>query len=112
VANMIVIDSSPRSPSMSNTSSMSRQERLRRVLILCCSFARNLAYYWVGRSKEFLPLQSPVLEDIHDLRRMIGRQTVASRIIWHTSELIIWRTSCESGVKGLGEGIFRGKMKL
>jgi hypothetical protein len=21
------------------------------------------------------------------------------RIIWHTSELIIWRTSCESGVK-------------
>jgi predicted nuclease of restriction endonuclease-like (RecB) superfamily len=24
---------------------------------------------------------------------------VASRIIWHTSELIIWRTSCESGVK-------------
>jgi hypothetical protein len=38
--------------------------------------------------------------------------TGASRIIWHTSELIIWRTSCESGVKGLGEGIFRGNMKL
>ena len=37
---------------------------------------------------------------------------VASRIIWHTSELIIWRTSCESGVKRLGEGIFRGNMKL
>jgi hypothetical protein len=34
--------------------------------------------------------------------------TVASRIIWHISELIIWRTSCESGVKRLGEGIFRG----
>jgi nucleotide-binding universal stress UspA family protein len=39
-------------------------------------------------------------------------ETVASRIIWHTSELIIWRTSCESGVKRLGEGIFRGNMKL
>src|SRR5258708_17007005 len=37
---------------------------------------------------------------------------VASRIIWHTSELIIWRTSCESGVKRLGEGIFRSNMKL
>jgi hypothetical protein len=30
--------------------------------------------------------------------------SVASRIIWQTSELIIWRTSCESGVKRLGEG--------
>jgi hypothetical protein len=39
-------------------------------------------------------------------------QAVASRIIWHTSELIIWRTSCESGVKRVGEGIFRGNMKL
>ena len=29
-------------------------------------------------------------------------RTVASRTIWHTSELIIWRTSCESGVKRLG----------
>jgi hypothetical protein len=37
---------------------------------------------------------------------------VACRIIWHTSELIIWRTGCESGVKRRGEGTFRGNMKL
>jgi len=36
---------------------MSRQDRLRRVLILCCSFARNLAYYRVGRSTDYLHLQ-------------------------------------------------------
>jgi len=41
-----------------------------------------------------------------------GGMGVASRIIWHTSDLIIWRTSCESGVERLGEGIFRGNMKL
>jgi hypothetical protein len=29
---------------------LSRDERLRRVLTLCCSFARNLAYYWSARS--------------------------------------------------------------
>jgi hypothetical protein len=29
--------------------------------------------------------------------------SVASRIIWHTSELIISRTTCEPGVKGLGK---------
>ena len=39
--------------------SMSRQDRLRRVLILCCSFARNLAYYRIGRSTEYLQLQAP-----------------------------------------------------
>ncbi len=38
---------------------MSRDDRLRRVLILCCSFARNLAYYRVGRTKKYLHLQSP-----------------------------------------------------
>ena len=44
--------------------------------------------------------------------RLYRKIIVASRIIWHTSELIIWRTSCESGVKRLGKGIFRGNMKL
>src|SRR5258706_12493841 len=37
---------------------MTREERLRRVLILCCSFARNLAYYRIGRTKEFVHLQA------------------------------------------------------
>jgi hypothetical protein len=45
-------------------------------------------------------------------RQAVMAKIVASRIIWHTSELIIWRTSCESGVKRLREGIFRGNMKL
>ncbi len=35
---------------------MSRKDRLRRVVILCCSFARNLAYYRVGWGKEHEPL--------------------------------------------------------
>jgi hypothetical protein len=37
--------------------SLSRDERLRRVLILCCSFARNLAYYRTGRRTPYLHLQ-------------------------------------------------------
>ena len=32
------------------------------------------------------------------------RLCVAFRIIWHTSELIIWRTSCESEVRMCGAG--------
>lgn len=36
---------------------MSRNERLRRVVILCLSFARNLAYYRVGRSAQHVRLQ-------------------------------------------------------
>ena len=49
---------------------------------------------------------------LFDLDRNCVRQVVASRFIWHTSELIIWLPSCESGVKRLGEAIFRGNMKL
>lgn len=30
---------------------MTRKDRLRRVVILCCSFGRNLAYYRVGQSE-------------------------------------------------------------
>ncbi len=36
---------------------LSRDERLRRVLILCCSFAWNLAYYRTGRRAPHLQLQ-------------------------------------------------------
>jgi len=36
---------------------MSRRDRLRRVIILCRNFAVNLAYYRVGRRPEHLPLQ-------------------------------------------------------
>jgi uncharacterized protein (DUF1330 family) len=35
-----------------------------------------------------------------------ARPLVAFRIIWHTSELIIWRTSCESEVRMCGQGPF------
>ena len=38
-------------------STMSRRDRLRRVVILCRNFAANLAYYRVGRRAEHLPLQ-------------------------------------------------------
>src|SRR5919204_3835775 len=31
---------------------MPRKDRLRRVVILCCSFARNLAYYRIAWSQE------------------------------------------------------------
>jgi hypothetical protein len=36
---------------------MSRRDRLRRVVILCRNFAVNLGYYRVGRRPEHLPLQ-------------------------------------------------------
>jgi hypothetical protein len=35
---------------------MARSDRLRRVVLLCTSFARNLAYYRAGRSQSALPL--------------------------------------------------------
>ena len=31
---------------------MSRKDRLRRVVLLCCAFTRNLAYYRVGQEEE------------------------------------------------------------
>jgi hypothetical protein len=39
------------------TVTMSRRDKLRRVVILCRNFAVNLAYYRVGRRPEYLPLQ-------------------------------------------------------
>jgi len=38
---------------------MTRKEQLRRVVILCCRFARNLAYYRVARSREYKHLFDP-----------------------------------------------------
>ena len=38
---------------MIDNTQMPRKDRLRRVVILCCSFARNLAYYRVAWSKEY-----------------------------------------------------------
>jgi hypothetical protein len=42
---------------MTATETMSRRDRLRRVVILCRNFTVNLAYYRVGRRSEHLPLQ-------------------------------------------------------
>jgi hypothetical protein len=42
-------------------SALTRSERLRRVIILCCNFARNLAYYRVGQAA---PLKA-LLADAH-----------------------------------------------
>jgi hypothetical protein len=42
---------------MTDNSSMTKRERLRRVAILCRNFAVNLAYYRVGRKPEHLHLQ-------------------------------------------------------
>jgi hypothetical protein len=39
-------------------------------------------------------------------------RSVACRIIWHTSELIIWRTGPESRMKLCGAGIFAPDSKL
>jgi hypothetical protein len=44
---------------MSSTAPMSQKDRLRRVVILCCAFARNLAYYRVGQDKEHKHLFDP-----------------------------------------------------
>lgn len=38
---------------------ISRRDRLRRVVILCRNFARNLAYYRAGQEVEHLPLLDP-----------------------------------------------------
>jgi hypothetical protein len=43
---------------MRATATVSRRDRLRRVVILCRNFALNLAYYRVGRRPEHLPLQN------------------------------------------------------
>jgi hypothetical protein len=41
---------------MTDNPQMPRKDWLRRVVILCCSFARNLAYYRVAWSEEYRPL--------------------------------------------------------
>jgi hypothetical protein len=42
---------------MTGASTLSRRDRLRRVVILCRNFAVNLAYYRAGRRVEYLHLQ-------------------------------------------------------
>jgi hypothetical protein len=44
---------------MTSNSEMSREERVARAFNLCVSFARNLAYYRVGRSEEYRQLFDP-----------------------------------------------------
>ena len=44
---------------MTLTSPITRRDRLRRVIILCCRFGRNLAYYRVGHSLEYRSLLDP-----------------------------------------------------
>jgi hypothetical protein len=52
--------------------SMSRQNRLRRVLILCCSFARNLACYRIGRRSEYLHLMKPEQKPTFNFWRVVN----------------------------------------
>lgn len=44
---------------MTNSPQMSTRDRIRRVVILCCHFARNLAYYRIGQSEEYRVLLDP-----------------------------------------------------
>lgn len=44
---------------LTNSPSMPRKDRLRRVVILCCHFGRNLAYYRVGQSEHYRHLFDP-----------------------------------------------------
>jgi hypothetical protein len=41
---------------MTDNPQMPRKDWLRRVVIVCCSFARNLAYYRVAWSEGYRPL--------------------------------------------------------
>jgi len=41
-----------------NSPSLSRRDRLRRVLLLCCSFARNVSFYRAGHAEYAQPLLS------------------------------------------------------
>ena len=51
----------PEPGSMTSSSiEMPRRDRLRRVVILSCNFARNLCYYRIGQRKEFRDLQEPL----------------------------------------------------
>lgn len=51
---------------------MTRKHRLRRVVILCCSFARNLAYYRVGWMKEHQHLLDPAKGDSANFWRAVN----------------------------------------
>ena len=46
-------------PSLPAAPAMSRRDRLRRAVILCCHFARNLAYYRIGQAGEYKHLFDP-----------------------------------------------------
>ena len=49
---------------------MSRRDRLRRVVLLCCHFARNLAYYRVGQTPEYKQLFDPAKTPCANFWRM------------------------------------------
>jgi hypothetical protein len=48
-----------RAPHYFEVDAMTRRELLRRVVLVCCSFGRNLAYYRVGQEGAFSPLLRP-----------------------------------------------------
>ena len=62
---------------LTGTVTMSRRDRLRRVVILCRNFAVNLAYYRVGRKAEHLHLQDFTREATSGALRMAISSTSA-----------------------------------
>lgn len=58
---------------MRSTAPMPRKDRLRRVVILCCHFARNLAYFRVGQSEQYRHLFDPDRTTCANFWRMVSR---------------------------------------
>ena len=57
---------------MNASPALSRRDRLRRVVILCRNFARNLAYYRTGQSPEYKSLLDPAHPQVNFWRVMNG----------------------------------------
>lgn len=57
---------------MNATPALSRRDRLRRVVILCRNFARNLAYYRTGQRPEYESLLDPAHPQVNFWRVMNG----------------------------------------
>jgi hypothetical protein len=55
---------------------MSRKDRLRRVVTLCSAFARNLAYYRVGRTEKYRRLFNPAKTATWNFWRMANSNSL------------------------------------
>ncbi len=111
-------------PSMGSMA-VSEKDRLRRVVLVCASFARNLAYFRAGQEKENQPLLQERVPFASFWRQVNGNAIDIAMLDWcklfadrigehHWTKLVKNRAAFESGLMrhlGVNAGIFEEYVK-